>query len=141
MEKGGAANRDESMGVKVRALARRVKGEGGWGAGGIVLPSLSERESLPFGGVSAKAADIWPDGRRPSSVRAQHGHGARSPARRPGLMCCRRLSSPPGSLRNYTSTLVYGQICKGGANNQPQGRCSVGIFTMSSSHLQRQTAR
>lgn len=112
---GGAANRDESMGVKVRALARRV------GGGGESFFQVCLRGSLRFGGVSAKAADIWPGRATPIFCQSSaHPHWAL--IRTQGLMCVVGSSSLTGSLINYTSTIVCGQICKGSANNQPQSR-------------------
>lgn len=115
----------------MRARARQQSGVGAQGR--VVLPSLSERESLRLGGVSAKAADIWPDGRRPSSVKAAQARDT---------MCVSsafqvlevRFEITPGHL-------FAGKYLIGGANNQPQGRCCVGRLKMCSSHLQQRTTK
>lgn len=113
---GGAANRDESMGVQVRALARRVGG----GGGGIILPSLSERESSfrrrvgESGWHLAGTGDAHLLSKLSTSTLGAHPHA--------GLMCVVGSSSLTGSLINYTLTIVCGQICNGSANNQPQSR-------------------
>lgn len=58
----------EFVGARGRDLA-------GDGEGAVGFFQVCLRGSRRFGGVSAKAADIWPDGRRPSPVKEQHIHG------------------------------------------------------------------